>query len=167
MISRIFDCHLHIDSGLGSYNLNIVNANVIFNDVNQYILEKDKFTTYYKTLIFDFKDNFDFVVGEIFSNHIHAIKIHSRRQQISENDYCELLSLLKSVNKNIPIIYDAFYYGNALEFQPSLKGLLYLVKELPNTNFIVAHAGGYKALEYFFHLSGLSTFAFDLSFSLQ
>ncbi|MCZ2139880.1 MAG: amidohydrolase family protein, partial [Bacteroidia bacterium] len=104
---------------------------------------------------------------EILSEKIQAIKIHSRIQQIRTNDYHELLHTLKNINSNIPIIYDAFYFGNDIEFQPSLEGLIYLAKGLPNTKFIVAHAGGYKMLEYFFHLREFKNIAYDLSFSLQ
>jgi hypothetical protein len=167
MINKVFDCHVHIDNGLNDYNIALGNANIIFNDIKQYKIEKNNFSSYYKSLIFDFKNNYDYVADEILSNQVHAVKIHSRIQQIREVDYPELLIVLKKINKSIPIIYDAFYYGNDLEFQPSLNGLIYLAKGLPCTKFVVAHAGGYKILDYFFHLKGLQNVAFDLSFSLQ
>lgn len=167
MISEIFDCHLHVDHELTNYNIEIVNANIIFNYIEQYISQKDKYPSFYKSLIFDFRNNYDYVFNEIRSEKIHAIKIHSRIQQIESHEYPELLKAIKRTGNNIPIIYDAFYFGSDIEFQPSLSGLLYLARELPNTKFIVAHAGGYKILEYFFHLRELKNVAFDLSFSLQ
>lgn len=166
-MKRVFDCHLHIDNGLTNYNIEINNANIIFNYVEQYISQKDYFPDFYKSLIFDFRNNYDFVFSEIMSERIHAIKIHSRIQHIQTNEYPEILKAIKKIGINIPIIYDAFYFGSDIDFQPSLPGLLYLAKELPNTKFIVAHAGGYKILEYFFHLRELKNIAFDLSLSLQ
>ncbi|MBP9185547.1 MAG: amidohydrolase family protein [Bacteroidia bacterium] len=167
MIHKVFDCHLHIENGLKDYSLRHENANIIFNNVENYKKEKANYNGYFKSLIFDYKYNYDYVLEEVLAEQVQAIKIHSRIQKIASNDYPELLKSLKKANQNIPIIYDAFYFGNDMVFQPSLSGLIYLAKELPNTKFIVAHAGGYKVLEYFFHLRELKNVAYDLSFSLQ
>lgn len=71
------------------------------------------------------------------------------------------------MDENIPIIYDAFYYGDEIQFQPNLKELVNLVKAFPNRRFIIAHAGGYEILKYYFHLRTLTNVGYDLSLSLQ
>lgn len=98
---------------------------------------------------------------------ISALKIHSRLQQISAEDYPALLKHLKKLNTDTPIIYDAFYYNSDLLYQPSLSFLITLATKFPKIKFIVAHAGGYNILQYFFHLRDLKNIAYDLSFSLQ
>ena len=167
MISNIFDCHLHVDNGIDKYNIPFVNGNIIFNSVDHYKQESDNYLTYYKSLLFDYKNNFDFIIEEASKQKIVAYKIHSRIQKITNEDYPILLEMLEKLPNNIPLIYDAFYYGSDLKYQPSLEGLIYLATNLPHKRFIVAHAGGYKIIEYFFHLKGLKNIGYDLSISLQ
>jgi predicted TIM-barrel fold metal-dependent hydrolase len=71
------------------------------------------------------------------------------------------------LDENIPIIYDAFYYGEDIIYQPNLKELIKLVNEFPERKFIIAHAGGYEILKYYFHLRTLTNVGYDLSLSLQ
>ena len=167
MISNIFDCHLHVDKGLDNYNIPMENGNIIFNNVDHYKQESDNYLNYYKSLIFDYKNNFDFIIEEASKQKIVAYKIHSRIQKITNEDYSILLEMLKKLPNNIPLIYDAFYFGSDLKCQPSLEGLIYLATNLPHKKFIVAHAGGYKIIEFFLHLKELKNIAYDLSLSLQ
>jgi predicted TIM-barrel fold metal-dependent hydrolase len=164
---EIFDCHIHVDKGLEDYDLKITNGNIIFNDIDLYKKHSKSYSKFYQTLIFDYKNNFEFVKNEIESSRIAAIKIHSRLQQLHERDYNNLIAALKNLNRNIPIIYDAFYFGDEMDYQPSLKGLLSLIHHFPDRKVIVAHAGGYNILNYFFHLRGLKNVGYDLSLTIQ
>ncbi|HET9030594.1 MAG TPA: amidohydrolase family protein [Candidatus Aquilonibacter sp.] len=67
----------------------------------------------------------------------------------------------------MPLIVDAFYYGSDLAHQPSLPGIIAIAQDSPERPVIVAHCGGYRLLEYFFHLRDLPNIWYDLSFSLQ
>lgn len=164
---RLYDCHLHVTNGLDQYDLELSEANVIFNSVKEYQEFKDDFQSFDKSLIFDYKSNFELIRQEVEAGNIIALKIHSRIQEISMSDYKELSENLRKLQKPISIIYDAFYFGNEMEFQPNLNFLIQLAKDFPNNNFIVAHSGGYEILKYFFHLREFSNVGYDLSFSLQ
>ena len=52
-------------------------------------------------------------------------------------------------------------------YQPSLQSIINIAQEFPDKKIIVAHSGGHKVLEYFFHLRTLENVYYDLSFSLQ
>lgn len=164
---EVFDCHLHIEEGIEAYNVPLANANIIFNHVSSYKQYAEKFSSYFHSIIFDYKQNFDFVADVVKSQKVKALKIHSRIQQISEDEYDRICDWLKRLDSNIPIIYDAFYFGHELSYQPSLQGLIQLATRFPKSKFIVAHAGGHHVLDYFFHLRDLKNVGFDLSFSLQ
>lgn len=166
-MKNLFDCHLHVHKGLEAYHLELANANVIYNDVNAFKEDENRYEQYVKSLIFDYKNHYDYVAEQVHSKKVVALKIHSRIQRITSGDYEEINGFLQKLNSNVPIIYDAFYYGSEMSFQPSLEGLIYLAKQYPGRPFVVAHSGGYKVLEYFFHLRDLKNIGFDLSFSLQ
>jgi predicted TIM-barrel fold metal-dependent hydrolase len=162
-----FDCHLHVEKGLEAYPFKDLKANVIFNSLESYQKHHSQYPQFYHSLIFDFKNEWEEVKAIAQSGQLRAFKIHSRIQQLTEDDLEALVSAYQGVSRPIPIIYDAFYYGSALEHQPSLSFIIKLHNALPKTRFIIAHAGGYELLKYFFHLRGLNRVGFDLSFSLQ
>tara|TARA_B110001452_G_scaffold72943_1_gene58995 strand:+ start:7186 stop:7890 length:705 start_codon:yes stop_codon:yes gene_type:complete len=164
---NIFDCHIHVQEGLDGYNMDMINGNVIFNSISDYTNFSAKYPALFHSLIFDTSVDLQFYNELIINKKIQAIKIHSRLQKISEDKYVGLISLLQKLDTNIPIIYDAFYFGSDLKYQPSLSGLIKLIKAFPKRKFIVAHAGGYELLKYFFHLREFNNVGFDLSFSLQ
>jgi hypothetical protein len=166
---KIFDCHLHIEEGLLNYNLdNVAKRNVIFNSIDSYekhvarVPKSDSIS-----LIFDYKNNLDYVLDKIDANQINALKIHSREQELMQSDYPKLIDKLRLVKKNIPIIIDAFYYDHHLENRPSLSSIIDIAQEFPKRKIIVAHSGGHKILDYFFHLRTLDNIYYDLSLSLQ
>ncbi len=163
----IFDCHIHVQEGLENYNMDMNNGNVIFNSISDYTNFNTQYTALYHSLIFDTSVELQFYNDLIINKKIQAIKIHSRLQKISVDKYSGLISTLQKLDSNIPIIYDAFYFGSDLKYQPSLSGLIKLIKAFPKRKFIIAHAGGYEVLKYFFHLREFKNVGFDLSFSLQ
>jgi hypothetical protein len=166
---KIFDCHCHIEKGLLNYNLdNVVRKNIIFNsieDYEKYIADVPKGDAV--SLVFDFKNNLDYVLDKVNTNQIQALKIISRDQKLTESDYSTLIDKLRLVKKNIPIIVDAFYFDHHLMYQPSLQSIITIAQEFPDKKIIVAHSGGHKVLDYFFHLRNLENVYYDLSFSLQ
>ena len=86
-------------------------------------------------------------------------------QQIKEEDMQILICRLKEIPVNIPIIYDAFYYGANLAFQPSLSAVISIASAFPQVPVVVAHSGGHHVLDYFYHLRELPNIFYDLSFS--
>lgn len=164
---KIFDCHLHVEKGLDSYDLELENANIIFNSLASYSEYAHKYPDYNHSIIFDLDADDSFFNDLIDNNKIRALKVHSRLQQINEESYTRVIHKLNNLTGNVPVIYDAFYFGAELEYQPSLSGLIELIQAFPEKNFIVAHSGGYEVLKYFFHLREFSNVGFDLSFSLQ
>lgn len=164
---KIFDCHCHIEQGWDRYNLAVSGRNVIFNSVESYRLNHKLLGSSDRcSLIFDFKSELDFVLAELRSDRISALKIHSRIQQLTVNDYPVLLDCLQKVKPVTPIIIDAFYFGANLKVQPSLEFVSDLARTFPAVPIIVAHSGGHKVLSYFYHLRELENVYFDLSFSL-
>lgn len=166
-IQHVFDCHLHLEKDNEARKLAAKEGNIIFNSMEKYQQFSDHYSDYYQSLIFDWEKNLDFYRTLIDSGKIVCLKIHSRIQKIDTSQYPILINTLSKLERNIPIIYDAFYYGAELAYQPSLSGLIEMVKAFPDRKFVVAHAGGYEILKYFFHLKEYVNVGFDLSFSLQ
>jgi len=165
---KIFDAHTHIEKSFNEYDLvGVKHKNVIFNTIKSYVKNKELVSCDDTiSLILDV-EKFSFVFKEIENGKINGIKIHSREQKLNNSEYDKIFIFLSKIPDNIPVIYDAFYFGDNIEFQPSLSKLISLAKGFPEKNFIVAHSGGHKILEYFFHLRQLKNIYFELSFSLQ
>jgi predicted TIM-barrel fold metal-dependent hydrolase len=163
----MFDCHIHVETGLEKYDEEITSGNIIFNSIESYEKHSPFYPNYYHSLIFDFSKEISYFKNLIQAKKIVCLKVHSRIQQIEVKDYPYLIQRLKDLDENIPIIYDAFYYGEDILFQPNLMELINLVKTFPERKFIIAHAGGYEILKYYFHLRTFSNVGYDLSLSLQ
>jgi predicted TIM-barrel fold metal-dependent hydrolase len=165
---RLFDCHFHIESGIEQYNITSVSRNVIFNFIDNYAKYRNTIVvTDAVSLIFEFRNNLAYIKDQLQNKRIQALKIHSRIQQIGENDYNSLNEALESIMPiTVPVIIDAFYYGADIEFQPILKQIVFLCRKFKDVRFIIAHSGGYEVLKYFYHLKNLENVYFDLSFSL-
>ena len=118
------------------------------------------------SLIFD-PNHLDFVKEQIETGEISALKIHSRIQKLTKTAQLALVDTVIENDIKIPIIFDAFYYGEDIEFKPSLTALLKLCKLRPNNKIIVAHCGGYRLIQFFFHLRQVKNVYYDLSLSLQ
>ena len=166
---KIFDGHIHIETGLEKYDLSIQGGNVIFNHFEEYHqYRKNVPKGYSVTLILDFKNQF----GELkkilaADDQITTLKIHSRIQQLTSTDYPLLHEKLNELPAHLSVIYDAFYFGMDMEFQPNLPALCSLLKKNPNRKFIIAHSGGYEMLKYIFHLREFKNVYYDLSLSHQ
>src|SRR5690606_29450256 len=133
-----------------AYDIDASGKNVIFNSIDAYTQFSDKVSPGDSiALIFDYKSNYDTVQDIVSSGKINALKLHSRIQEIADPDYPELIDKLEGVNPTLPIIIDSFYYGYEMEFQPSLKAAVTIAKQFSHIPVIIAHAGGYNALQYF------------------
>lgn len=164
----IVDAHVHLERGLDGYDLHDARKNIIFNRISEYRRYGSQVEPHDATsLILDFRAELAFVVSESFSGRIQGLKIHSRLQRIDRAGYDEVADALTRVNDRLPIIVDAFYYGRDLACQPSLEGIVQLLERFPDRQFVIAHAGGYRLLEYFFHLREFDQVWFELSHSLQ
>lgn len=163
----MFDCHIHVETGLEKYDAAMSSGNIIFNSIESYEQNAPQYPEFLHSLIFDITKDISYFRNLIENNKIVCLKIHSRIQQITAEDYPLYTQKLKELDSNIPIIYDAFYYGSDIEFQPNLVELIKLVKTFPNKKFIIAHAGGYEILKYYFHLRTFPNVGYDLSLSLQ
>lgn len=165
---KIFDAHFHIDKGYGQCAVEVQHRNVIFNSLSQYRERAGEVNSNdVVTLVFDFKNDPDFVRSQIAEKKIKGIKIHSKIQQIADEDYPALFAELKKTDlSNMVVTVDAFYWGHDYAYQPNLKRIIELVELFPQTPFVIAHSGSIKVLEYFLHLRTLPNVYFDLSLSL-
>ncbi|MCB9036085.1 MAG: amidohydrolase [Lewinellaceae bacterium] len=165
---KIFDCHLHIEQGLDNYNIITERKNVIFNHIESYRKYSDSLMPSDTiSLIFDYKNHFEYIKNLVEERTINALKIHSRIQKIRLFDYDKLYDRFQIIaNKDLPVIIDSFYYGSDYEVQPNMAKSIEMIKMFPNTKFIIAHAGGIKVMEYFLHMKNLENVYFELSLSL-
>lgn len=164
---KIFDCHCHIEEGLEGYDIQAERMNVIFNSLENYRNFENKVPEgSVITIILDLRRPQE--VMELCKNdpRIRGLKIHSRIQRLTHNDYSKLNVWLNEFDSAMPVIYDAFYYGHELEYQPNLGEFIHLARNHTDRNFVVAHAGGHKTLEYLLQLRTLKNIYYDLSFSL-
>lgn len=166
---NIFDTHYHIDQGGEGYNIHPQRRNWIFNFTDQYKLHASsvpKDDT--RTLIFDYNHQLPFIRQEIAAGQLAAFKIHSRLLKITDTDYSDLFDAFSPFSHlGLPVIMDAFYFGDDLDVQPNLKRIAEMARLFPETTFIIAHSGGIKVLEYFLHLKNLPNVVFELSLSLS
>jgi predicted TIM-barrel fold metal-dependent hydrolase len=165
----VFDAHVHIERGLDAYDLDVAGKNIIFNDVASYRSSRDRCLGAGDTasLILDFGADAEYVRDEVASGRVAAVKIHSRIQGIGAAEWPKVADALTRIPARVPTIVDGFYFGRDLEHQPSLSALVDLLTAFPERSFVVAHSGGYKILEYFFHLREFSNVYYELALSLQ
>lgn len=166
----IFDAHTHVATNAADrYDLAASGRNVIFNDVDEYRSTRDSAVGRgdCASLIvpLDPEDR-SFALSEAERGRIAAVKIHTRIQKVDEALWPSMLQALAQYPA-LPVIVDAFYYGAELRFQPSLPAVIQLAQSFPQRAVVIAHCGGYKLLEYFFHLRDLQNVWYDLSFALQ
>jgi len=174
----IFDSHVHIEKGivnpievgLEGYDLEVIGKNYICNFANLL----DTYLTFKTSedslcYIFDFRDEDQIVkTKELLQNKtIQGLKIHSRIQKIQRAEYDLICERLQLIDEKVPVILDAWYYGSELRYNPDLEGLIQIIKSQPNRNFVIAHAGGYRIIEYFYHTKELDNVHYDLSLTTQ
>lgn len=174
----IFDSHSHIERGivnpqiigLSEYDLPVEGKNLICNFpelLPAYL--KHKTSQDSLTYIFDFRNDTSIteVKDMLNTSTIQALKVHSRIQKIEHTEYEQVEYALRDIPMNVPVILDAWYYGSELKYNPSLEGIISIIKKQPNRKFVIAHAGGYRIIEYFYHTRDLDNAYYDLSLTIQ
>jgi hypothetical protein len=143
---KIFDAHYHVVPTDRNYNISVEEKNIIFNEMDLFFEFSEKLNESEKTtLIFDYKNNFKAIQSELAKGKLDGHKIHSRRQQLSKLDYPVLFEHFEEISGyKKPVVIDAFYYGEDLEYQPSLKAIIDFAKKFKNNTVVVAHSGGYR-----------------------
>lgn len=174
----IFDSHTHIEKGiiqpievgLEDYDLEVIGKNYICNFPE--LLETYlKYKTNEDSLcyVYNFREESEITktIDLLNKGIIQGLKIHSRIQKIQRSDYDLICEKLKVIDEKVPVILDAWYYGSELKYNPDLEGLIQIAKSQPNRNFVIAHAGGYRIIEYFYHTRELENVHYDLSLTTQ
>lgn len=174
----IFDSHSHIERGivnpqiigLSEYDLPVEGKNLICNFpelLPAYLKHKTNQDSL--TYIFDFRNvtSITEVKDMLNTSTIQALKVHSRIQKIEYSEYEQVEYALRDIPTNVPVILDAWYYGSDLKYNPSLEGIISIIKMQPDRKFVIAHAGGYRIIEYFYHTRDLDNASYDLSLTTQ
>jgi hypothetical protein len=169
LLRRIFDSHVHVEKGLAGYDLQVARKNVIFNTLQSYrsFGEAARSSSDAITLVLDIGPEFEFVRREAQSGRISALKIHSRIQKLVDSDWETVERRLEMLPADLPVVVDAFYHGRELQFQPSLPNIIRLLSNFEKRRFVIAHSGGYRMLEYFFHLREFGNCFYELALTLQ
>lgn len=174
---KIYDAHMHIDlrseDKLYKYLENISGGNIIANsqeELNAVLSHQD---------IFDMGKKLNFIVywhdgfeeqsqrwkKELGIKKI-GIKLHPRIQNYMTEDIEKIIVRLEKVDFD-NIIIDAFDVGSRIENFISLQLILELAKAYPDKKIIVAHAGGYRCLEYLLVLKDFKNLFYDISFTIN
>lgn len=169
---NLYDSHLHLNksnlnnSSFVTYKSQLLGGNLIVNDLNEFdYYLKEINNNFCLTCILDFhkSENIEILLERIVNKQVKAIKLHPRVQCIAEDDYINVSNALEIIPDNIPVIYDAWYFGSNMKIQPNLSLIIDIIKQFENKIFILAHMGGYKLIEYFTHTRNLQNVKYDLS----
>ena len=95
-----------------------------------------------------------------------GVKLHPRIQNLTSIDIDKIVRELSKIDFD-HIVVDAFEVGHRIENHISLLLILELVKAFPDKKIIVAHAGGYRCLEYLLILKDFKNIFYDISFTVN
>src|SRR5690606_12487867 len=127
---KIFDSHCHIETGFENYNIDVEAKNIIFNTIESYKEHRNNVGTNDSTsVIFDYSNHFNYIKELSDTNQIQALKIHSRLQKLAEHQYPALIEKLEALKPATPIIIDSFFYGDEIDYQPSLNATINIAKK--------------------------------------
>jgi len=96
------------------------------------------------------------------SNIDFGIKIHPRLSNLNIHSFERVYESIKDKQFNF-IIVDCFYYGSNLENHINLEIAIYMAKNFPDKNILLAHAGGHKILDFMLYTRELKNIYYDLS----
>lgn len=178
----IFDAHMHFPIAsseplkdlCNAMNRNgITQAMVILNGQEEkHLFEKnsDFFLSYTDTFCaassLDLNEPYPFLFLENWiSKGFHMfIKLHPRLSNIQKSNFREIHKMLSYLYCSTVII-DCFFYGHHLENHIGIELGIYLAEKLPKTNFVLAHAGGFRMLECMLYTRTLPNIYYDISLS--
>ena len=83
----MFDCHIHVETGMENYDISISSGNIIFNAIDSYEQYAVLYPNHLHSLIFDFNKDIGYFKALIKDKKIVCLKIHSRfhNLQVDQN----------------------------------------------------------------------------------
>lgn len=98
---------------------------------------------------------------------IDAIKFHCYVQNITENDYANIMNLAKvAAGLNMPIFIDTSYGSTGMYCNDNLKLAAFLLKEITSVPVVLLHSGGARVLEAFLLADACPNVYLETSFTL-
>jgi len=174
---KIYDAHMHIDlcaeNRIYNYLENISGGSIIANsqeELNAILSQHNIFYTGKKlNLIVYWHDGFE-EQSERWKKELGikkiGVKLHPRIQNYVAEDIEWIVGSLERVDFD-SIIIDAFDVGSRIENFISLQLIIELAKAYPSKKIVVAHAGGYRCLEYLLVLKDFKNIFYDISFTVN
>lgn len=99
---------------------------------------------------------------------LKGLKLHPRRQSFGINNANEILPLIKKASElRIPVLIDAFPYGQGMFKRQEIELISILAESVPKAQFIVAHAGGHRLFDAFMVAKSNYNIFLDISFTLH
>lgn len=97
-----------------------------------------------------------------------GIKIHPRLQGVTVEDTVVKDLLLWATEAKVPVIFDVFPFGEDVD-DHRIGPMAYhrLAREFPTTTVVLAHSGGYRALEGFMVAKANPNVVLDISLTLR
>lgn len=92
----------------------------------------------------------------------YVVKIHPRRNRITKSDFALIKEKLGMLHYHT-IIVDDWIFGCQTDNHIGTELSMYLAKELPNKNVVIAHAGGYRVIETMLLTRPIQNIYYDLS----
>ena len=181
---KIIDSHLHLD--FKEKNLKVALRKLylkmkVHNIESAFLIHMDNYSwnefefinnidKYYKNVFYKYiliKPNHEQVKKlKLIHKNIDGIKLHPRLDKYSLKSK-NVYNLLKAVDKlNLNVIIDAFPDGNSIMDSFDVKDYSQLAIKFPNINFIWAHMGGIKLLEFLLVAKRLNNVFLDFSYTL-
>ena len=96
-----------------------------------------------------------------------GLKLHPRYNDFRLDSKDTLAICLEAGNLGIPVLIDAFVDGEFFKRKINIRDFSGLAEKCPNTNFIWAHMGGHKVLDFMFHGKHFANVFMDFSFTIQ
>jgi len=96
-----------------------------------------------------------------------GLKLHPRYNDFRLDSKNTLAICLEAGDLGIPVLIDAFVDGEFLKRKINIRDFSNLAEKCPHTNFIWAHMGGYKVLDFLFLGKHFTNVFMDFSFTIQ
>lgn len=96
-----------------------------------------------------------------------GVKIHPRLQGVNVDDTLVREAIAAAIARDLPIVFDVFPHGDTLGDE-RLWPMAYhrLALAFPNGKFVLAHAGGFRAMDAFMVAKSNANVLIDISFTL-
>ena len=96
----------------------------------------------------------------------YSIKLHPRLSKIERKDFCSITNYIKDFSfRNIVI--DSFLYGSNLESWCYIELAIFMARNFPTHNIVMAHFGGIETLKTMLSTRELKNITYDCSLSVD